>query len=253
LLKRLRTAGLNHFDVHRLGDRKAIRRFPVFVRWESQHELPLTGLIDSADALEVAIAGLPVHIRSDPDLMIVEYGATPSADGRFRKYSAYRVGPTIYPQHCFINESWYIKFSSTRFTDADRAESRAYVADNPHAAQIDRIFALAGIDYGRIDYGVVDGRIQTFEINNNPTVLARPPGWEDANYSRYAELHAQALRGILRSTSGPALKIGDGNRAVDTVHAGAMRAVRRRIAWFYLKRRWSLKALKKRLRRSNSA
>ena len=61
--------------------------------------------------------------------MIVEYCAAPSADGRFRKYSAYKVGPTVYPQHCFINENWYIKFPSTRFTEADRAESRAYVAD----------------------------------------------------------------------------------------------------------------------------
>lgn len=244
LLKRLRTAGLNHFDVHRLGDRKAIRRFPVFVRWESQHELPLTGLIDSADALEVAIAGLPAHIRSDPDMMIVEYGAAPSADGRFRKYSAYRVGPTIYPQHCFINESWYIKFPSTRFSEADRAESRAYVADNPHARQIERVFALAGIDYGRIDYGIVDGQVQTFEINNNPTVLARPPGWEaGADYSRYAAMHAQALRGIMRPVSGPSLLLGDGSMSVDAIHAEAMRAVRLRMAKFARQRR--LRALKK--------
>ena len=39
-------------------------------------------------------------------------------------------------------------------------------------------FALANIDYGRIDYGIVDGQVQTFEINNNPSVLTRPPGWE---------------------------------------------------------------------------
>ncbi|MBZ9995749.1 hypothetical protein [Mesorhizobium sp. BH1-1-4] len=250
LLKRLKAAGLNHFDVHRLEERKAIRRFPVFVRWESQHELPLTGLVDSAEALDRAIAGLPARIRRDPDLMIVEYDAAPSADGRFRKYSAYKVGPTVYPQHCFINESWYIKFPSTRFSEADRAESRAYVAENPHAEQIERVFALAGIDYGRIDYGIVDGQVQTFEINNNPTVLARPPGWEaGADYSRYAAMHAQALRGIMRPASGLSLVLGDGTMSVDAAHADAMQAVRRRIAGFSLRRRLSLRVLKRRLAR----
>ncbi|MER9410708.1 hypothetical protein [Mesorhizobium sp. M0589] len=249
LLKRLKGVSLNGFDVHRLDQRQAISRFPVFVRWESRHDPPLTGLLDSAQALEVAIAALPEPIRHDPDLMIVEYGAAPSADGRFRKYSAYKVGSTIYPQHCFINENWYIKFPSTRFTEADRAESRAYVADNPHAAEIEGVFALAGIDYGRIDYGMIDGRIQTFEINNNPTVLARPPGWDaGANYGRYADLHAKALQGIIRSaSSAPPLKLGDGSRSVDAIHADAMRKVRRRIAWFSLRRSLSLRRLKKRL------
>ena len=181
--------------------------------------------------------------------MIVEYGAAPSADGRFRKYSAYKVGPTVYPQHCFINENWYIKFPSTRFTEADRAESRAYVDDNPHAAQIERVFALAGIDYGRIDYGIVDGQVQTFEINNNPTVLTRPPGWEaGVDYSRYADLHAKALRDIIRPAStAPLLKLGAGSRSVNAIHAEAMRRVRRRIAWFSLRRSLSLRWLKKRL------
>lgn len=249
LLKRLKQAGLNSFDVHRLDRRDAISRFPVFVRWESRHDPPLTGLLDSAQALEAAVAALPDPVRQDPDLMIVEYGAAPSGDGRFRKYSAYKVGPTVYPQHCFINESWYIKFPSTRFTEADRAESRAYVADNPHAAEIERVFALAEIDYGRIDYGVVDGRIQTFEINNNPTVLARPPGWDaGVNYGRYADLHAQALRGIIRPTSSaPPVRLGQGSRSADAIHAAAMRKVRRRIAWFSFRRSLSLRGLKKRL------
>lgn len=250
LLKRLEAAGLNHFDVHRLGERKSVRRFPVFVRWESQHEPPLTGLIVGTDALEAAIARLPGHVRQDPDLMIVEYGAAPSADGRFRKYSAYKVGPTVYPQHCFINENWYIKFPSTRFTEADRAESRAYVDDNPHADQIGHVFALAGIDYGRIDYGIVDGQVQTFEINNNPSVLTRPPGWDaGVDYSRYAEMHERALRGIMRPVSGPDLLLGNGTMSVDAIHADAMHAVRQRIAGFSRRRRLSLRPLKKRLAR----
>ncbi len=34
-----------------------------------------------------------------------------------------------------------------------------------------QVFQRAGIDYGRIDYTVANGRIQVFEINTNPVVL----------------------------------------------------------------------------------
>ncbi|MFA6154663.1 hypothetical protein [Mesorhizobium sp.] len=249
LLRRLKAAGLNDFDVHRLGERGAIRRFPVFVRWENQHEPPLTGLLDNAQALETAIAALPEATRRNPDLMIVEYGTAPAPDGRFRKYSAFKVGDAIYPQHCFTSRGWYIKFSEAILGEAERAENRAYVEENPHVAQLERIFELADIDYGRIDYGIVDGRVQTFEINNNPTVMSRPPGWEPGtDYSRYAEMHARALRTILRPAGGPPLRLGDGTMSVDAVHDDAMREVRRRIARFSRSRR--LRSLRQRLARA---
>jgi hypothetical protein len=34
-----------------------------------------------------------------------------------------------------------------------------------------RIFDRAGITYGRIDYGLLSGRIQVWEINTNPMVI----------------------------------------------------------------------------------
>ena len=34
------------------------------------------------------------------------------------------------------------------------------------------MFAIARIDYGRIDYGIVGGRPQVYEINTNPTVFS---------------------------------------------------------------------------------
>ncbi len=201
-------------------------------------------------------AGTVVELRRGGDSTYRPVVSFRTAQGRSVTFAtswatnppAYRVGDTIYPQHCFINPSWYIKFPSTRFTEADRAESRAYVEDNPHAGQIRAVFDLAGLGYGRIDYGLVDGRVQTFEINNNPTVLARPPGWEaGVNYSRYADMHAAALRALMRPAGGVPLRLGGGSLAVDAVHASAMRAVRRRIALFRLRRSLSIKTLKKRL------
>jgi len=44
---------------------------------------------------------------------------------------------------------------------------------NPHESWLRETFALARIDFGRIDYGLLDGVPQVWEINTNPT-LARP-------------------------------------------------------------------------------
>ncbi|PTE08458.1 sugar ABC transporter substrate-binding protein [Mesorhizobium helmanticense] len=246
LLKRLKAAGINRFDVHRVAERAGITRFPVFLRWASQHVPPLSGLLATADELEGALARLPRQIRDDKDLIIVEFGAAPSGDGRYRKYSAFRVGDTIYAQHCFISSDWYVKFSNADLSDGDKAEHHDYVRQNPHAAELRSIFELAGIDYGRIDYGLVEGEIQTYEINTNPTVNSRPPRWNrDTNYALYADLHSQAMLGLLGPAAGPPVKLGDGHRTVQDVHAECLRRVRRRIRKLQLSRR--VRALKQRL------
>ena len=47
--------------------------------------------------------------------------------------------------------------------------------ENPHAERIAEIFRVARTDYGRIDYTFVAGRLQTYEINLNPTVINAGP------------------------------------------------------------------------------
>ncbi|HEY6904140.1 MAG TPA: hypothetical protein VI216_07510, partial [Candidatus Acidoferrales bacterium] len=49
-----------------------------------------------------------------------------------------------------------------------------YVQSNPHAEWLRETFALANIRYGRIDYGLLDGKPQVWEINTNPTIVRRP-------------------------------------------------------------------------------
>ena len=55
------------------------------------------------------------------------------------------------------------------------AREMEYLKGNPHEAALRENFELAHIDYGRCDYGVVDGRLQVWEINTNPVVMM-PPG-----------------------------------------------------------------------------
>jgi hypothetical protein len=47
-------------------------------------------------------------------------------------------------------------------------EDLRFVKSNPHVDQVMAAFEVAGLTWGRIDYGVKDGRIQVWEINDNP-------------------------------------------------------------------------------------
>jgi hypothetical protein len=45
-----------------------------------------------------------------------------------------------------------------------------------HEASLREIFRLARIEYGRMDYALLGGRLQVWEINTNPTIAT--PGSE---------------------------------------------------------------------------
>ncbi len=170
LLRRLHEVGINDFNVYRLNEWRRVSRFPVFIRRERGHQKPLTGLLNGRLALSEAVNRFG-NATDKADLMIVEFGNEPFADGRYRKYGAFRVGDRYYVQHCFITKDWYGKFNED-ILEADVLESREYSRRNPHASQLREIFEIAGIEYGRIDYGIMGNRIQVFEINTNPSILA---------------------------------------------------------------------------------
>ena len=59
---------------------------------------------------------------------------------------------------------------------AELYEEREYLRNNPHEGILREVFHLAGINYGRADYSMLDGRPQIWEINTNPTLMAISPG-----------------------------------------------------------------------------
>ena len=63
-----------------------------------------------------------------------------------------------------------LKLETSDFTRELVMEDQRYVMENPHLEQLAELFAFANIDFGQIDYAVKDGRIQTWEINVNPTI-----------------------------------------------------------------------------------
>ncbi|RWP91776.1 MAG: hypothetical protein EOR12_07480 [Mesorhizobium sp.] len=192
LLRMLFADGINDFNVYRPESLPAGMRFPVFLRDETGAAYEVPPLLQSPVELGQALSDLGTMNFVRP--MVVEFGAKAGADGSYRKYSAYRIGARSYAQHCFASKEWFIKVQGGGMSRRHRVEHTAFVRDNPHAVELMPIFEKAGISYGRIDYTIVDGRIQVFEINTNPTVLNDPPTPFDRYDSLpYANMHADAL------------------------------------------------------------
>jgi hypothetical protein len=202
LLRALARQDLNDYAVHRADRSETVTRFPVFVREAHRHTGSATGLIHSPRDLQHALAALRLRGYRIHDLLVVEYCDTADAGGIYRKYAAIRVGDAIVPAHMMAGTQWMVKSSGDTPTVELAKESLWYVDENPHADWLQRVFAIAGADYGRIDYGVRNGRPQAWEINLNPTV-GRPPGKPPRvvppEVARYRDLARERFHERLRS------------------------------------------------------
>jgi len=69
---------------------------------------------------------------------------------------------------------WVLRRHSAEYTRDSIEEERLFMNLNPHADQLRDIFQISGIQYGRIDYSVLNGQVQTWEINTLP-MLGMPP------------------------------------------------------------------------------
>lgn len=197
LLLRLHAAGLNRFRAWRGEDGLPPARFPVFLRLESDHRHPISDLLESPEALSAALDGLAGRGIARRGVLIVEYQAEELTPGVFRKYGAYRIGERIVADHMVHDLSWAAKYGRQEAWSAERyADELDYVRGNPHADALMRAFEIAGIDYGRADYGIVGGTPQIWEINTNPVLPAarldkvRPERREAMRLARDGRLEA---------------------------------------------------------------
>lgn len=169
-------AGINTFGSTRVSA-SSRRRFPVFLRSESEHSGSLSPILHTEAGLARAVVAALLRGYRFRDLLAVEYCHTADGEGVFHKYSALVVGPHIVPRSVTTSRKWVTKIGG-RITDpaAARAE-REYVEGSPHEQWLRGVAALGGVEYGRIDYGLREGRPELWEINTNPTIgaqLAKP-------------------------------------------------------------------------------
>jgi hypothetical protein len=202
LLRTLHERGINSFSAHRLADAHRAR-LPAFLRHEHTHAGSLTPLLQTERELRDAIDAL-ARAGTDMDrLLVVEYCDTANDDGVFRKYGAFVIGDRVLPRHAFIGTSWVMKVAGSWDDEASLSEDRAYLHTNPHEAAMRKVCAVAGIDYGRVDYGLRDGRPQIWEINTNPHIAFAPQrGDPRAEVQRqFAALLADAFAAIDHPTA----------------------------------------------------
>jgi hypothetical protein len=136
-------------------------------------------------------------------LLIVEYCAEPLADGLFRKLAAYRVGPRVFQANSVHDRQWWVKHGATGIaSDAHYEAERRLIDENPYADVLLRVFELAGIEYGRADFGIVDGQPVIWEINTNPQlgnpVAEHPSALRRASIARVWNDYLEALCAIQR-------------------------------------------------------
>jgi hypothetical protein len=199
LLRTLYEAGINQFNLYRLDEVRRPSRYPVFIRREEEHDGPVTRVIldpEQYDREIEAIARLPI---ARDHLLAVEYCDTRDENGIVRKYGAACIGGEIKPFHVYISRKPFVKHSTDAILNAQTAaEELRYFQENPHEAELREIFALAHIDYGRIDYSFRKGRLQVWEINTNPywVVDSEPDPVRVPFLERRAEWLAQAFARI---------------------------------------------------------
>ena len=233
LLKTLHADGTNHFQAYRLNNGTMPDQFPLFLRRESEHDGAISAVIRSADELKRAVdETLAKGVRRE-DLLAVEYCDTADATGLFRKYSAFRVADRIIPRHLFFSRKWVVKIAdATQGIHCD--EEQAYLDNNPHEAELRRVFDLAHIDYGRIDYAMLPtGRMQVWEINTNPTISIAPHKIAPArlvSQQMFMTLLKSAWEAIDRPSTGQPMPFRVPPELSRRLNVGPMQRLRRTLA-----------------------
>lgn len=220
LLRTLYRNGLNCFNVHSLQDDvDEPIRFPVFLRVADDHKGPLTDLIPDEDTLERAIEALVEIGYPRNTLIAVEYAAQPIGPGLFRKLSIFRVGDRFVPHPCVHDVGWTIKQGRTGVATTELYdEELEIVRTNPFAEDMKAVFEVAGTDFGRVDFSLVDGRPCIYEINTNPT-LASPSPHPVPQRVKSRELWWDGFLSALREIdepdeNGPHLNVSRDNAAI---------------------------------------
>ncbi|MGV7221935.1 MAG: hypothetical protein ACQ9MH_10440 [Nitrospinales bacterium] len=202
LLQLLFREGHNHFNAYTLSHRHEAR-FPLFLRFDAGHDGPITDLIYDSESLEVEINRLRKSLQS-PEPIVVEYLNYKEIDQRHYKYSHFRMGSKIIFAGMVCGQSWCLKGMEDYDDLIEDRELKASEMAIHNQTLMDR-FEAAGIEFGRIDYAIVNGQVEVFEINTNPELgIPCPPAlqrWFVRSRS-YQELNESIWEYYQQSTEG---------------------------------------------------
>jgi glutathione synthase/RimK-type ligase-like ATP-grasp enzyme len=187
--------------------------FPLLLRAPGFHTGRNFVLVETADALAAAAAGLP-----GDELLAIEYLDARGADGMARKYRIMVIDGRIYPLHLAISRQWKVHYFTSDMAEHDdyRAQEAAFLTDMPASlgtkaiAALTRIRDVLALDYGGVDFGLSpSGDVLLFEANatmvvNEPDADAR---WDYRRPAVAAILDAARAMLIGRANSRDALAL----------------------------------------------
>ena len=213
LLRALRAAGLNNFNAYRVDEMDSVERYPVFVRKIHGHREPLSELLQTRQDLQKTVESAIAAGTPRENLLVVEFAAEPLRPGLFRKMSAFRIGDAIVPHISVHDTVWLVKYGR-KFDNIEDLyrEELGLLQRNPYSDHLKKVFDIAGIEYGRADFGFFHGRIQVYEINTNPHVA---PPCEHPSATRVQSMnlswqnYLSALRAV-DSPGGSTARLGNG-------------------------------------------
>jgi hypothetical protein len=222
LLTALYNAAINPFSVMRADAAPRPRRFPVFIRSESDHAKPQASLYHNQAQLDRALETIKKSGTPLRGLLVVEQCAERYSDTLWAKWGTWRIGEQIIVEHIAVDDSWVVKTGDhDKVTDAIAAEEHDAVRSNRFAPELQRAFDVGGIEFGRGDHALVGGRTVIYEINTNPYLGPFVPD---------QRLIRRQTQVIARTGIAEALA------EVDTSHGGRIllpgTPMRRRIRWW---------------------
>ena len=213
LLNDLFESGVNSFRVWRPRSSHLVDRFPVFLRTERAHRGPLGDLLHTPEELATALAAADAAGFPYTDLMIVEYRAAPLRDGLYRKLAIQRIGERMVQWPSVHEGGWKAKSGTLGVAGQELYDEEFHsIRDGAYAQSARPAFDVAEIEYGRADFTTVDGRLEIYEINTNPTIgrVRKHPFPVRVESSRLAhEQFAAALAALIPAELPRKISIGD--------------------------------------------
>ena len=192
LLRSLFERGINDFNAYPAQRLPDALRFPVFLRSAYDHLGPRSELIRDGATLDAEIARLEAEGMSRSECLVVEFCDTSDANGIFRKFDAHIADGQIVPTEVYFSSRWMVKWGNNRVFDGkapDEAlltrELIEHVSNNHHVEQLRQAVVPTHIAYGRIDYALLNDRVQIWEINTNPDLLMTAINTPEMRASRY--------------------------------------------------------------------
>jgi hypothetical protein len=201
VLRRLHREGVNDFNAYRVDSMEMPTRWPVFLRAEGDHKRPLSGLLANRQELDRAVAKAVAEGAPLSTLLIIEYAAEEVRPGLFRKLSVFRVGEQMVGFTCVHDEQWLVKYGKPGIAPPELYEDEyRIVSDNPFGGEMRRVFDLVGLEYGRVDFGIVGGRPQIYEVNSNPDMKLDPKSFgvefRDRSSALFKEKYLAAIAAL---------------------------------------------------------